>query len=242
MSNGTGNRAEKGGIFMNLSLRTIRLCERKFGKGGFWGFDPAEEADFDALTQEDAGEELDTLLEGGLAELVNDEIRFSALGHHIFNMMTRPEQFLCLSNEADRICVRIYIRNAYYLFLGEDRMVAAHEDRGRFTLELLPNLDQVIGSFVYALRRKHSADGEAASSTPEFTVEGRDFDSEGVVLSELTVFGRYEGDDVSMSLKKTDETEAAVFREADCDISALINSVTSWLFERFAKSYEREGS
>lgn len=222
---------------MRLSLRALELCCTKFGKGSFYGFEQTGESALNGITEEDAAKDFDELLQNGIISVMGDDIHISALGHHIFNMMITPEQCIILDNETIGICVRIYIRNAYYLCVMENKNIESTDSYDRYIFDLLPRLDMIVGAFVYILHNTKNSEKQ------NVRIIGKAWDEERNVISEFTA------EDVicqsGTACCNIDEESNGTKKETEKfedEVSALINKLTMWMFGNISAIYEKEAS
>lgn len=225
---------------MRLSLRAIELCRMKLGKGAFCGFQEMDESILDGISEESAKRDFDELIQNGVISLFEDNVHISPLGQHIFHMMLKPEQYIMVNYAASSACVRIYIRDAYYLCVLEDKTVILEDEYSRYTLELLPRLELVIGSFAYALQRDEryasmeAHDGQQANS--DLLIVGKAWNQDREMISELTICGDcHEGNIRCQAADKAGGSD-----EFECEQSELINRLTGWVFENISEIYQSE--
>lgn len=156
-------------------------------------------------------------------------------------MMLTPEQYIMLNNEIDDICVRVYIRNTYYLCVIEDKKIKSDIEYDRFKLKLLPRLDLVVGSFVYALHRHEVIESvERDDGKHEIYIIGKAWDKARKIISEITIEGKYQNQDISYKMIEQTKGFARKTEESKSDESEFINKITKWLFEEIAIAYENE--
>ena len=229
---------------MKLSLRAIELCRRKWGKGLFYGFENIDKSILESVSKEKVREDFDVLTQNGIIDFCDGEIHISALGHHIFNMMHEPEQYITLSNEVNGICVRVYIRDAYYLCVIADKTIKEDDEDGRYIIKLLPKLDFVIGSFVHALyceEKRTLERGDMRKETKQdIQIEGKSWNKNGEVISEIMILGNYQLDGVYW--KSIEKFEGYEYKkeEFEGEISQLVNEVTKWLFQKISIVNKKE--
>ena len=221
---------------MRLSLRAIQLCQMKFGKGRFYGFEQMDEADLEHISEEDAKQDFNELIQNGIIDTSNDSIHISALGQHIFNMMLEPEQYIILDNKASNVCIRVYIRNTYYLCIIENKKVKTDYDYDRYILELLPTLELVIGAFTYALQ-----DNDVKQTQQDIRIEGKAWKKDRKNCSEIEICGKYENEKIYGQIVEQKEDAENRKSEFESEISELINQLTVWMFGNILAMNEKEG-
>jgi len=219
---------------MRLSLRALEICRVKYGKGIFCGMELVEESYFDELAEADIRKDYDILLQNEMIENATGTIRISALGQHILGMLVAPEQYIMINNVADSVCVRVYIKNAYYLCVLEDKKVEAYDEYDRYIVELLPNLDLVVGSFVHAIHREEAASLMVDDGQNPLEIVGKAWNKDGEVCSEITISGEYFEEGIHCQMLKP------VKEEFDCESYRLINKITEWVLKNIAATYESE--
>lgn len=229
---------------MKLSLSAIALCRLKINKGNLYGFEQVSESILDNLSEERIKQDLDDMIQNGLIVFSDDDIHISALGHHIFGMMSEPEQYVMLENIANKICIRIYIRNAYYLCIIEDWKESESRKSDRFVFELLPKMDLVIGSFVYALYYDekltlHESDINNGIEE-KIVIRGNAWDKNRKEISEIIMRGHYLQDTIYYQKNETIDGCKGKTVEKDSDVSELINTLTEWLFDKISVFDESE--
>ncbi|MBR3200962.1 MAG: hypothetical protein IKG17_06465 [Mogibacterium sp.] len=194
---------------MNLSQRAIALCRMKYGKGELIGFEDIDNDILNDLTEDEEESVIRELAEAEFLESTDGNIHLGALAHHLLNMMIEPEQQIRIDNELNSAGLTVYIRNAYYLCVIDDKNITKADDPGKYTIELLPRLDLVVGAFTYAL----------GSITPEhdinkcLKISGRAWDKDRSLISEISL------------------PDGA---EDQPDVSSLINTATIWMLENIA--------
>lgn len=156
-------------------------------------------------------------------------------------MMLAPEQYIMLNNEIDSICVRIYIRNTYYLCVIEDKKIKSDVEYARYTLDLLPRLELVIGSFVYALHRNECCEVvKYDDGKYDIHIIGKAWNKEGEIISEIAIEGNYHNKDIYYKMIEHVEGFDCKVEESEIDASEFINKITKWMFEKFSVIYENE--
>lgn len=223
---------------MRLSSRAIELCRTKLGKGDLCGLQ--EGPALDGISEESARQLLEELTRDGTILLSEDGVRISPLGQHIFRMMLEPEQYIMVDRTAGSARVRIYIRDAYYLCVVEDKTVTSEDDHGRYTLRLLPRLELVVGSFAYVLQHdgthapEEAQDGQQAG--PDILVVGKAWDRDRASAAELTIRGDFHGEDIRcQAAEGSGDPE-----EFECGPSELVNRITGWMFKNFSAADQSE--
>lgn len=225
---------------LRLSFKTIALCRRKYGKGEFYGFEDVEESILDNLSEEELSQDVDELMRNEMIAGSGDDINFSPLARYIFRMMTEPEQFIMLRNEANGKCVKIYILDAYYFGVVEDK--AKNEELGddRCTLVLLPLLDNIIQSFSYALYLEEDGAIGGGRENPDFHVIGKSWNKDRKLISDLAIRGNYLPGKVRYEMLEHVAAPTGQAEEFESDTRGLINRITAWMFEQIAAMYESE--
>lgn len=192
---------------MKLSGNALQLCNMKFGKGVFYGFEKINVFEAGILSEKEAREVFDELLENGLIDLSTEDVHISALGQHICNMLCEPEQYIYLENKNNRKSVKIYIRNTYYLSIIED--LDSGEKR-KYQMELLPRLELVTSAFVYALYQKENTKDKA-----DIKVMGWAWNRNRKCVSEILIVEQIISD----------------------EIPERINRLTNWMIQNLANRY-----
>lgn len=221
---------------MRLSLKTIEICRRKYGKGDFYGFDQMNEFLLEDLVQEDVESDFEELLQNGILEVSEDEIHFNALGHHIFNMMITPEQYIVIENGAKKMSIRIYVRNAYYLCVIEDQNIRDYDDYNKYKVKLLPDLNLVVGAFVHGL----NVNGTSTMENNDISIRGKAWNKGREVHAEMEINGYYDQETVCYQRKEIENGLTKCQEEAESDVSELVNALTKWLFDKIAVINESE--
>lgn len=226
---------------MRLSLRALELCRVKFGKGYFCGFEQPDETLLDGLTEESVRQDFEELSQNEMLAFTDGGVHISALGQHILNMMLSPEQYIMLDNEAVGLRVRFYFRNTYYLCVIEDKSVTSDDSYERYTLQLLPRLEQVIGSFVYALLPNRTLEQREDEITGQ-AVWGvcRAWDKERTLVAERTIWGNWHGENIQYEVVESVNGVEGQPQTADSDVSEFTNQLTRWLFLQLSAAYQRE--
>lgn len=222
---------------MRLSLRALELCRTKLNKGVFCGFQEVDTSILDGISEESSRRDFDELTRNGVISLSDGNVLISPLGQHIFHMMLEPEQYIMVDYMGNCECVRIYIRDAYYLCVMEDKSVTSEDDYSRYTLELLPRLELVVGSFVYALQqdemRTLTQTNDSRPTDPGIRIIGKAWNQNKEVSSKLTIFGNYKGKNI-----RYQSTEG--LDEIECEPSELINKLTGWMLENISATIQSE--
>ena len=196
---------------MRFTTKTLKLCEAKYAKGKFTGFENEDFTD-EELNPEEIGEEMQFLIDDGIVDVDNDT-HISPLGQHVFHMMTEPDQYIYIDNKAKEVSLRMYIRDTYYLSVLEDQKEKTENGDSRYLFKLLPTLDMVVGGFAYAIRSGESDEKEN--------------DDKGIVIQK-TSWGK------EREVISSDSYEGT---KDECD---LINDTTKWLFDSIAEMYAGE--
>lgn len=225
---------------MRLSLRALELCRTKLNKGFFCGFQEMDESILDGISEESAKRDFDELTRNGVISLFEGNVHISPLGQHIFHMMLEPDQYIMVDYAESSVCVRIYIRDAYYLCVIADKTVISEDEYNRYTLKLLPRLELVIGSFAYALQRNEThasiEDRDDRQASSFIQIIGKAWNQDREIISEFTVCGDcHEG---NIRYQVADTTEG--LDELECEPSELINKLTGWMFENISAVNESE--
>lgn len=222
---------------MRLSLRALELCRIKLNKGIFCGFQEVNTSILDGISEESARRDFDELTRNGVISLSDGNVHISPLGQHIFHMMLEPEQYIMVNYIGNCVCVRIYIRDAYYLCVMEDKAVTSEDDYSRYTLELLPKLELVVGSFVYALERDETRTlaqaNDSRSAESGICIIGKAWNQNREMSSKLTIFGDYHGKNIRYQAAES-------LDEIECEPSELINKLTGWMFENISATIQSE--
>ncbi len=208
------NRSEKtlktGYPDMKLSKRAIALCRMKYGKGELTGFEDIDNSILDDLTESEEESVIKELAEANFLASTEGNIHLGPLAHHLLNMMIMPEQHIRIDNDSDGIAVSIYIRNTYYLCVIEDKKNENAGDPAKYTLDLLPVLDLIVGAFAYAVGSNKDSDiGKSIK------MEGRAWDKDRSIISEI-----------SLPDGKNEHS----------DISSTINTLTMWMLHNLAEA------
>lgn len=220
---------------MRLSLRALEMCRVKYGKGIFCGMEPMEESYFNDMTEADAGKDYDELIQNGMIENATGDIRISALGQHILGMLVAPEQYIMLNNVADSVCVRVYIKNTYYLCVMEEKETEDSDECSRYIVELLPTLELVVGAFLHAIHREEATSQlQASTGRNILEIEGKAWSKNREINAELAISGEYVGEGMRCQMLKP------VKEEFDCELYRLINKITEWVLKNIAETYESE--
>lgn len=231
-------------VNMNLSFMAIEICREKFGKGELCGFEQSKKPDIDSISEEDAVRVFDELLQSEMVTLDNDDIHISALGHHIMNMMIEPEVLIMLENLCLHLQINIYIRNAYYLCVVEEKHTEADGESGRLSVDLLPGFKQVIGAFVYALYREDKMESQENFDIkrPEHDIRiiGRAWDKDRRISSEMTVYGNYHNNSIRCHLVEEMDGMEHKVEDVEYEVSVLVNRLTSWMFDKVSVIVARE--
>ena len=201
---------------MNLSQRAIALCTIKYGKGELTGFENIDENILNNLTEEEEERVIKELAEAEFLESTEDVIHLGALAHHLLNMMIDPELYIRIDNDLNGAAVTVYIRNAYYLCVIEDKNITRADDSAKYTIDLLPRLDLVVGAFTYALGSTGD-DLEGKDINDCLKITGTAWDKERTMVSELILPDS---------------------NSAENDISNLINTATMWMLENIAATVQ----
>lgn len=221
---------------MRLSLRALKLCRAKLGKGSFHGFQEADAPILDEISEESARQDFEEMTQSGVVELSDGNVRISPLGQHIFHMLLDPDQYIMIDYEESSVRVRVYIRDVYYLCVLEDKTVQSEDGYGRFIFRLVPLLEHVIGSFAYAFQREETALEPSEDADPAFQITGKAWNRGREVISELAIHGCCREEHISC--RETETAEGA--REFKCEQYELINRLTKWMLENLSVIVESE--
>ena len=222
---------------MKLSKKAIELCRMKLGNRGICGFEYMQDISLYDISEESAKRDFYKLMESGMIDCSGDKIHISALGQHIFNMMSEPEQYVMLENTVNCICARLYIRNCYYLCVIEDKKIESDEEYDKYTFELLPRLDLVVGLFAYVLH--HDENTETLDSKDgrqvlqDIRIIGKAWDKGRKIISENELCGNYHNEEIHYKIKDEINGNVEVMKSDTCE---LINKLTGWMFEKIALS------
>ncbi|MBR6477205.1 MAG: hypothetical protein IKS85_02040 [Lachnospiraceae bacterium] len=219
---------------MKISETGLAVCCKKRGKKKLLGFEDFEGFDLGAITEEKAGRVFGELMDCKLIDMDDKGIQVNPLGKHVVRMMTEPDVFITLMNETSQRKVRVYLRNTYYLCVLED--MGESQGEKEYTVDYLPDLKLVIGSFIHAL--KQGTEIREIKDSWDFQVSGKGLDKEGKAFSELTLYGDYEGDLVAYQLQKMGEEEEQ--EEGKKELSSVVNMITTWMFDMISKTDKSE--
>lgn len=200
---------------MNLSQRAIALCRMKYGKGELLGFENVNYDILNNLTEEDEEAVIRELAEAELLESTDEIIHLGALAHHMLNMMIEPEQLIRIDNDKDDVAVSVYIRNTFYLCVIDNKKLTHTGDPQKYTIELLPRVDLIVGAFTYALGKDNENDPK--SDCRGLKIAGTAWDKDRNITAEISLTG--EEDDFS-------------------DISSVINTITMWMLDNLAAAVQ----
>lgn len=223
---------------MKLSFNAIQICKNKYGRGDLYGIENNNFSTSKYESPEDTANVFEELIQSDMIDLQNETVQISALGQHILNMMIRPEIFFMIDNNWLSVNVRIYIKNAFYLCVVENKLITSETDSERFIIELLPGFDQVIGAFVYALYNKstdNSEDIELYDSNSNPDIES-DFRITGLSNnSELRMCGNIKGNTICYQITETTDEDFAETTIAETDLSSLVNKLSGWMFNKLSE-------
>lgn len=196
---------------MKISENALQLCNVKFGKGMFYGFEYMDAQVLEELAEEEANKIFEELLQNNLIDFKEGNVHISALGQHICNMLYEPEQYIYLENTENHRIIKIYIRNTYYLSVIEETHTERKEKEYQF--ELLPQLELVTSAFVYALYQQGKKNDNAG-----IQVRGIAWDKDRNCVSELDI----------------------TRQPASEELPVIINQVTNWMLQNMEKRYKEE--
>lgn len=231
---------------MKVSPRLLELCRIKYGKGLFYDLELIGHLEDESPSEETIRQEMEELSKSGLVETVDEEVHISPLGQHIFKMMIEPEIYLYLNNALSGRTARIYILNSYYLCAISESKNAVQDD---YLVELLPRLDLVVGSFVYALTSNeedvHDQKEGACEREYDLQARGTSWKADRKVLSEISIYGKIHGDnteyeDIRYSKIVSNEYSENSSEEGTGGISELTNELTSWMLKNISDLYYKE--
>ncbi len=225
---------------MKLSLRAIEICKQKCGKSALIGFDNLETSLIDEISEKDAVSDFNELLKAGLVMLSGEEVQMSPLGWHIVKMLHKPEQYIEITNTINKICVRFYHKNTYYLCSIEDLSIAAVDNYDRFHLELLPDLNLVVGAFSYALYPENDTLTaiDYQDESDSVIIKAKAWDEVGKLSSIIELTGQYEEEGISF--KSLDDSNSIVEDIKTATISSVINKMTDWLLKCISENLREE--
>lgn len=137
---------------MKLSLKTIAMCQMKYGRGRFCGFENIDATILDDISKFELQSIMLELMENEIVEYKDECFQLSPYGLFLCRMMHTPEQYLIIDNKLTEICVRIYVYNAFYLCVVEDKAGGVFLHENNYIVKLLPKIELVVGSFAYAIQ------------------------------------------------------------------------------------------
>lgn len=229
---------------MKLSLKAIELCRMKYDKGIFCGFEWVDNSILCNISEAESRLYFDELLQNKIIDFSDDNMHISALGQHIFNMMLKPEQYIILDNIVEGKCVRIYIRNAYYLCIIEDRTLKSDDGYNSYTFKLLPRFEFVVGSFVYALHHNEKnlsvRINDDKQAEQDIKIVGRAWNKNREFLSEISMYANYYEENIHCQMVKEVEGLERKLDEFENETSELINKLTIWVLKQISTINEGE--
>ena len=217
---------------MKLSVTAMELCADKFGKGKLYGFDHKSSAE--TITQEEAAHIYDELVQSEMIVISEEGVHISALGQHILHMMITPEQYIMLENKVLDLNMKLYFKDAYYLCLLENKAGS-----GKFTVDLLPGLKEVVSAFVFALYRE---DQSPAEQKDDIHVTARAWNKDRISVSEMEIHGSYLDGNIRYSLNEISKTSSEETNGLMCPVSEFVNNLTKWLFARLSETMAERGN
>ena len=213
---------------MELSFSTLAMCADKYGKGTLYGFDGA---DVGTVSESNAKRAYDELVRSEMIDVSGDSVYINAFGQHILNMMIEPEIFIMLDNDFLGINVRVYVRNAYYLCAVEKKDGSAEN----LVMELLPNLKDVVSSFVYALYRESAEVASNAQESGSIRIVAKAWDEHRNPTSDMETYAEYCHENIRYHSVETLGDQAKETDESECEVSSLVNRLTKWMFDRISE-------
>lgn len=221
---------------MKLSARAFELCRIKMGKREVCGFEQLDDTVPDSLSE--AEKILDELFQNEMLDTVNGDIHISALGQHFLHMMCEPEQYIMIDNTIDERCIRIYLRNTYYLCVLEDNKMNSERKESEYILELLPTFDLVVGAVAYGLHRDNNSvlikqEKQKCCSDVHFRIICKAWNEDREVYKEMDMYGTYVGNYINYRIDKDME-------EYKSDVCVMINKVTGWMLDEISEKYKNE--
>lgn len=223
---------------MKLSFNAIQICKNKYGCGELYGIENNNFSTSRYESPEDTANVFEELTQSDLIDLQNETVQISFLGQHILNMMINPEIFFMIDNNWLSVNVRIYIKNAFYLCVVENKLITSETDSERFIIELLPGFDQVIGAFVYSLYNKDTENSEEielydSNYNPDLE---SDFRITGLSNnSELRICGNIKSNSICYQITETTNKDSAETTIAETDLSSLVNKLSGWMFNKLSE-------
>lgn len=226
---------------MNLSYNAIQICKNKYSHGELCGITFNDSSSSKYSSPEDTADVFDELLKGEMIELNNNKVNISALGQHLLNMMINPDLFCMIDNDWLSANVRIYIKDAFYLCVLENKLITSESDSSRFIIELLPGFYHVVGAYVYALNNKNTEDSDKNSlnefvnnpeDNPDFQITGFCCDSK------LNICGNIIGNKMCYKTEETFDGKEIEPSVTESDVSTLVNSISSWMFKNLSEFIE----
>lgn len=235
---------------MELSLEAIDIISKKYGKGPLYGFNESIEGITDDLEVETTQRIYHELLENELVTMLEGAIHISALGHHILNMMIFPEIFVMLENRIQKVNIKIYFKNAYYLCILERNNVTNPATERKIRIELLPGIKEVVSAFAYALYQNPETEpkknkqeryiNNVQESDYDIFVKENAWDITRNTTSDIVMYGIYENDDIHYRATEYLEDENTSTYESQCAVSEFINNLTLWVFDRLSEVMKEE--
>lgn len=218
---------------MRLSVRAIEICKRQLGVDKLQGFDDDFCDALENIGPEDIETDITELLENGIMDFNDGDLHVSALGQHVFSMMEAPEIFIMIDNIKCDKCVRLYIRNTYYLCILEDKRIEENNSYERYSMDLLPLVDLLVSAIAYGFKY----DKDEINNTSCVDYQGQDIHIErkvwnvhsNSVQEEIMQYAYLSEAEYIVKEKKNttdDETESE-----KQDICSVINEMIMWLLE-----------
>ena len=227
---------------MELTLQSLEICRYKTGSSQFCGF-KTDQINMKDISQEDSSRAFDNLIENDLITLINEEIHVSALGQFFVKMMTDPEIMISVENQSTHKKVNIYIRDAYYLAVLNEKYEPISEGGDKLLVDLLPTLKEVVGAFIHGIAYEGDPKSAGTESTEikdhSIHITGISWDKARKIDAQMDILGDYQGRTIDYHLHK--KTDSLIIDESitDCQISSLVNTLTGWMFDRLSILEER---
>ena len=219
---------------MELSYEAIDFCRKKYDNGSFWDMEDMITDEDEDLSPESYVHIFDDLWKNQLISTIDDEIHISALGHHILNMIIRPEIYIRIDNNIKNSRSRIYLKNTYYLLVLE-----RETDSHQVIVELLPDLKYLVGAIISAIDKKDeivsAASCDDGSADSDIKVYGNRLNMDRCILDRLEINGNYH--DTRIDFQVVDPAEGnSLDRQVGSDQISFINLITKWILKQLADS------
>lgn len=221
---------------MRFSLNAMELCKNKLGRKHICGLDESAGMDWDTISEQILERNYKELLQNEILDVESEQMRINALGQFIFRMMEEPEQYIEINNPEESICIRVFIYDIYYLCMIENTRVTNGDDFNRFQIELLPNLELVVGAFTYGLKQESNKNRNDMGKTPRkrFTVRAVYYNQSHCLAKEMRLNGSLGENDAEYDVFISSEKENKVREHREAEVSELINELTIWMLQNFA--------